>query len=190
MSQLNEKDKQTLLTIARNALVSRFEGVLNSHTIKAQLEKFKSETLSREVGSFVTLNKNGELRRCIGYIEPIGPLYKQTNDLALLAAFNDWRFPAVKKSELSDIKIEISVLTIPKLITDVEEIKVGEHGLIIEKKNTGERGLLLPQVATEYGWDRNIFLEQVCRKAELRVNSWKDPDIKLYTFSAEVFSEE
>jgi len=108
--------------------------------------------------------------------------------MAQAAAFNDPRFPPVREDELKSLDIEISALTPLKQIHDVGEIEVGRHGIYIVK---GLRsGLLLPQVASEYKWDRTTFLEETCRKAGLRDDAWKDPDAQIFIFSAQVFSEE
>lgn len=190
MTHLSEADQKALLKIARDALIRFFDKEQSSLSAKELINNVESDILKEERSSFVTLKKAGELRGCIGHTEPISALCSEVNDLTILAGFNDWRFPAIREEELSEIKIEISVLTAPKLVMDVKEIKIGEHGLIIEKGFMGNKGLLLPQVATEHGWDLNMFLEQVCRKAGIRVNDWNSPDTNLYTFTAQVFSEE
>ena len=105
--------------------------------------------------------------------------------MAISAAFQDPRFEPMSAKELEDLDIEISVLTPMKPVTDINEIEVGKHGLMIVKDYYS--GLLLPQVATEYGWDRETFLEHTCMKAGLPVNAWKDSDTKIYAFSADVF---
>jgi AmmeMemoRadiSam system protein A len=105
--------------------------------------------------------------------------------MAEAAAFDDPRFPPVTKEELKDLSIEISVLTPFKQITDVSEIEVGKHGIYMERGFYS--GLLLPQVATEYGWDRETFLEQTCRKAGLPPDAWKEKNTKIYIFSADIF---
>ena len=106
-------------------------------------------------------------------------------EMAQAAAFQDPRFPPLAKNELIDLDIEISVLTPFRLIQDVKEIQVGQHGLYIEKG--GYSGLLLPQVATEYHWDRRTFLEHTCLKAGLPGDAWQDKKTKIYVFSAEIF---
>jgi AmmeMemoRadiSam system protein A len=112
-------------------------------------------------------------------------LYKSVEEMAAAAAFQDPRFPPVSKSELKDLDIEISVLTPFKQITHVSEIEVGKHGIYMERGFYS--GLLLPQVATEYGWDRDTFLEHTCRKAGLPPDAWKDKDTRIYIFSADIF---
>jgi uncharacterized protein (TIGR00296 family) len=146
------------------------------------------------LGVFVTLNKEGKLRGCIGFPEAVYPLYEGVIKAAQSAAFSDPRFSAVEKDELSLISIEVSVLTKPTLIEVkqtseyVDKIKVGSDGLII--RSSQDSGLLLPQVATEYNWDSKTFLEQTCVKAGLSPDSWQDiEEISVYRFQSQVFSE-
>jgi len=137
-------------------------------------------------GAFVTLEKMGQLRGCIGYILPIYPLYETVMSVAESAALKDPRFPAVAPSELDDISVEVSVLTVPREISDPSIIEVGKHGIIIKKGYY--QGLLLPQVATDYGWDRETFLEHTCLKAGLPRDAWKDTQTEIQIFSAQVFN--
>ena len=127
------------------------------------------------------------MRGCIGYVEGFKPLQDAVQDNALSAAFKDPRFPSLSLKELDDVEIEISVLTPLEKVTDVSEIKVGRDGLIIKKGFY--QGLLLPQVATDWEWDRIQFIEQTCRKAGLSENAWKDADTEIQKFSALVFGE-
>ena len=143
--------------------------------------------LMEKRGAFVTINKKGELRGCIGIFTSDKPLYLTVADMAVSASAQDPRFIPIVASELSQISIEISCLTPLKKIKDVSEIEVGRHGLYIMKGLY--RGVLLPQVATEYGWDRDAFLEHTCLKAGLNTSCWKE-GADIYTFEAEVFSEE
>jgi AmmeMemoRadiSam system protein B/AmmeMemoRadiSam system protein A len=122
-------------------------------------------------GAFVTLTKKGDLRGCIGYIEPVAPLYKAVQQCAVYAASEDPRFAPVTPRELADIAVEISVLTTPRKINDARLVQVGKHGLILSR--AGRRGVLLPQVATENGWEREEFLSQACLKAGLPADDWK-----------------
>jgi len=145
-----------------------------------------SATLKEKRGVFVSLHRDGSLRGCIGCIEGFEPLYVSVAELAVAAATEDPRFPAVAPRELESIEIEISVLSPLELIDDITRIEVGKHGLFIRKQIFS--GLLLPQVATKYGWDRITFLEETCTKAGLGRNEWKK-DADIYIFSAEVFSE-
>jgi AmmeMemoRadiSam system protein A len=136
----------------------------------------------------VTLKKNGRLRGCIGYIEAVRPLLETVEEMAVSAAFRDPRFAPVEKEEVDDLSIEISVLNPVHEAADISEIEIGKHGIIITGR--GRRGLLLPQVAVEYGWDRETFLDQTCVKAGLPEGAWRSGETRIEIFSAEIFSEE
>ena len=136
-------------------------------------------------GAFVTLHENGQLRGCIGSITAYAPLDETVRDMALAAALEDPRFQPVGEDELDRLQLEISVLT-PMFAIAPEDVVVGLHGLMIS--HGGHRGLLLPQVPVEWGWDRETFLSQTCRKAGLPDDQWKK-DAKLEAFTAEVFGE-
>ena len=138
-------------------------------------------------GVFVTLTRQGQLRGCVGYIRPMAPLYRSVMEMTVAASSNDMRFRPVSKEELKEISIEISVLSALKPVKSVSEIQVGTHGLYIVK--SGNAGLLLPQVATQYRWSRDEFLQNTCTKAGLPENAWKDKETKIYIFSAQIFSE-
>jgi len=176
---LTEEEKQLLHHIAKTVIERRLKG--------EQIPKFdvSSKTLKEQRGAFVTLNKQGSLRGCIGYIEGYKPLYEAVAEMAEAAAFRDPRFMPLAQNELKDIEIEISVLTPLEKITDINQIEVGKHGIYIKKGFYA--GLLLPQVATEYRWDRKTFLEQTCRKAGLPSDAWKEEDTVIYIFSADIF---
>ena len=150
------------------------------------LERFNG-ALADPAGAFVTLRLNHELRGCIGYIESSDPLAGVIDEVAEKAAFEDPRFPPLTPDEFRQVHIEISVLSPMKRITSIEEITVGTHGLLL--KHGWHRGLLLPQVATEYGWGREEFLESVARKAGVSRTAWRDENTKLFIFSATVFEE-
>jgi AmmeMemoRadiSam system protein B/AmmeMemoRadiSam system protein A len=176
---LTEQEKKTLHEIAHTV-------IWNKASDKAVPEfQVQSERLKELRGAFVTINKQGNLRGCIGHIRGLKPLYKTVEEMASAAAFDDPRFPPITKSELKDLEIEISVLTPFKQITDTSEIEVGKHGIYMERGFYS--GLLLPQVATEYGWNRETFLEHTCRKAGLPPNAWKEKDTRIYIFSADIF---
>jgi AmmeMemoRadiSam system protein B/AmmeMemoRadiSam system protein A len=176
---LNEDEKKTLHQIAKTVIENKAKG----KTVPDF--KVESPTLKENRGAFVTIHKRGQLRGCIGYIEGQGPLHKTIERMAEAAAFKDPRFTPVKENELPELELEISVLTPLKRITDVNEIQVGKHGIYIVKGMWA--GLLLPQVATEYGWDRQTFLEHTCQKAGLPSNAWKEKDTEIYIFSADIF---
>jgi len=178
--RLNDAEKEKLLTIARSTITAYLNG-----QDPPRLEVTEPRLLEAR-GVFVTLHKKGMLRGCIGFIKPVMPLHKATADCAISAAVKDYRFTTLRKEELKDIDIEISALTPLRKIKDINEILVGEHGLYISRPPYS--GLLLPQVATEYGWDRETFLEQTCRKAGLPENAW-EKGAEIYIFSAQVFGE-
>jgi AmmeMemoRadiSam system protein A len=179
--QLTESDKKELLRIARASIEQAMKGVLISSREKA------TGPLGELRGVFVTLRVTGDLRGCIGYVEPRLPLREAVCEVAQKAAFEDPRFPPLSEDELSRVEIEISVLSPLKKITSVEEIEVGTHGLVVDAGFT--RGLLLPQVATEYGWGREEFLSHTARKAGLPADAWKRQGIELFSFTSDVFSE-
>lgn len=177
---LTADEKKELLSLARKAIENYLKtGELLIYTPT-------NPKFFEQKGAFVTIKENGELRGCIGFIEPIFPLYQSIIQAAVYAATQDPRFPPLQKNELPKVEIEISVLSPLEPVNNVSEIKVGQHGLVI--KQGGRSGLLLPQVATEFGWNRDTFLKEVCRKAGLPDNAWKKPG-SLYKFEAVVFHE-
>jgi len=144
-------------------------------------------SLMQDRGAFVTLKENGELRGCIGYTVAMQPLAETVRDVAAFAALRDPRFQPVTANELSQLTYEVSVLSPLRRVADVNQIKVGEHGLMIVKGST--RGLLLPQVAPEQHWDRNTLLDETAMKAGLPAKAWRDKDADLFMFTAVVFGE-
>jgi AmmeMemoRadiSam system protein A len=178
---LADDEKQALLRIARASIQAELAGK-KPPAVKGQ------GTLDEKRGAFVSLKKRGHLRGCIGFIEAKKPLARTVEEMAVAAAFQDPRFEPVRREELKDLKLEISVLTPLRKVADVGEIEVGTHGLYIRKGSRA--GLLLPQVATEYGWDRDTFLKETCRKAGLAPDAWRDPETEISLFSADVFGEE
>jgi len=143
-----------------------------------------SPALKKKMGLCVPQDQ-GELKGCIGYLRGEMPLDETVTRMAVEAAFHDPRFAPLDADEWEHTEIEISVLTPMKKIRDVNEIQVGVHGLYIE--NGGSSGLLLPQVATENGWDRQTFLEYTCMKAGLPNHAWQSDQTNIYIFSADVF---
>ena len=179
---LTEQEKKDLLALARKSVefaVGKDELYQPSASADA--------TLDQERGAFVTLTISGELRGCIGYTSAIKPLYMTVCDTAKYAALNDPRFPPVSPSELPRLEYEVSVLSPLRRVLDVQQIKVGEHGLLM--KNGDSEGLLLPQVPVEQKWDRQTFLEQTCRKAGMNPGCWKDENTDIFSFTAVVFNE-
>jgi AmmeMemoRadiSam system protein B/AmmeMemoRadiSam system protein A len=175
---LSPDEKTDLLRIARETL-DRY--VRNNEVYRPETENPK---FLGPKGAFVTLKKKGELRGCIGFIEPVLPLHQTIVQATIYAASKDSRFSPVSSSELKEIELEISVLTPPQKIDDPREVKVGKHGLIIAKGN--RRGLLLPQVPVENGWSRLTFLQRTCQKAGLPLDAWK-AGADIYIFEAIVF---
>lgn len=143
------------------------------------------KTLKKKMGAFVCLKTKGELKGCIGYLRAYAPLDETVKRMAVEAAFHDPRFMPLDLDEWRHTDIEISVLTPMKKISDVGEIEVGVHGIYIEGDSGS--GLLLPQVATENGWDRETFLEHTCLKAGLPPKAWQSKGTTIYIFSADVF---
>ena len=141
-------------------------------------------------GAFVTLHLGGRLRGCIGRLDTPDPLETLVAVCAVLAASRDPRFPPVQLQEVDALEIEISILTPPEVVPSAEvlnRIEIGVHGVAITLD--GHRGLLLPQVAPELGWNALRLLEETCRKAGLPSQSWRDPEARIELFTAEIFSE-
>ncbi len=191
--RLTDEHGAFLVRLARRAI----EEYLRSRAIIEPPED-TPEPLWEPMGVFVTLNKLVDgakaLRGCIGFPYPEKPLVRATIEAAIAAATEDPRFPPVRLPEMDSIVVEVSVLTKPELIR-VEDprdypkaIRVGRDGLIVEKGFF--RGLLLPQVPVEWGWDERTFLSQCCLKAGLYPDAWLDPDTRIYRFQAVVFEEE
>jgi len=178
---LNEAQRKRLLEIARQSIASYLK------TNKRPDFQETDPILTSKKGAFVTLKKKGQLRGCIGHIMADSPLYKIVSEMAVHAAVSDMRFSPVTPEELDDIKLEISALSELEKIDSIQDIQVGKHGLLIKKGFTS--GLLLPQVATEYNWNRKQFLEQTCYKAGLPNDAWRT-DAEIFIFSADVFGED
>lgn len=181
---LNREQRTVLLQIARDSIAA----VLDGH--RPDLESYPiDDVLRRAAGAFVTLSeRNGELRGCIGSIQPVAALYRAVSMSAINAAFRDPRFYPVQSHELPELHIEISVMGPVKLVSSFDDIVVGRDGLIVSRGTCA--GLLLPQVATEYGWDRDTFLSHTCLKAGLPRDSWRADGTRIERFSAEVFGEQ
>lgn len=181
MFQLSEEAQRFLLKLARQT-VSDF---LQSGS-RPPVDDPPEEVLPKR-GAFVTLHRNQMLRGCIGYVAPVYPLHQTVMECAIAAATQDPRFPVMELDELPEVHIEISVLSPVTAVKDVNEIQVGTHGLVISDK--GRRGLLLPQVPHEQGWNRERFLQETCRKAGLPPGAWKS-GARIECFTAFVFAEE
>jgi len=184
-SELTAEDGRSLIGLAKNTVKAALEGGKYE-------DKILEERFSEKRGVFVTLNKEGQLRGCIGFPEPVLPLYEACREAATSAAFRDPRFPPVREYEWQSLKFEVSVLTVPERIDAKPEdypslIKVGRDGLIIRSEYSS--GLLLPQVPTEYGWDADEYLKHLCQKAGLPPDAWMQEGTELLSFQAQVFSE-
>jgi len=177
---LTRDQEKSLLRLARLAITLHLqEGT--SPSMETDDVTFKQKR-----GAFVTIKVKDQLRGCIGYPIPHKPLFETIIDIAISAATKDFRFSPLEQKELHETKIEISVLNQPQLIKDISEIEVGKHGIIITKGLS--RGLLLPQVPVEWGWDRETFLSHGCMKAGIEEEAWKK-DTQIEIFTAQVFSE-
>ena len=178
---LTAQEQQELLKVARETITSL--------TGKGSLPRHDpgEEGLSFQRGAFVTLHKQGQLRGCIGNFFSEDPLVRTVEEMAICAASQDPRFPPVGPQEVDELDVEISVLSPLREIEDVTEIQVGVHGIYMV--NPLGRGVLLPQVATEQGWDRDTFLEHTCLKAGLGPGCWQDPNTKVMVFTAQIFGE-
>ncbi len=177
-----------LLRLARESISEEF-----THE-KTEIDAEVKKKYSDKKGAFVTLTKDGDLRGCIGLIEPVMPLWQAIYEMAKSAAFSDPRFPALTYEELGEIQIEISVLTIPSLLTAkkpedyLSQIKIGLDGLIIQRDRY--KGLLLPQVFPEWKADAHGALEMTCEKAGLEHDAWKQiGKTKVYKFQCEIIHE-
>jgi len=179
---LSAEARADLLSLARGTLVAHFRG-----GPPPRLSSDRAETFGEPRGLFVSLHKGDALRGCIGTLAPTGDLTRVVSEFALRAAFEDPRFEPLSEEELPECRIEISVLTAPQPVASAGDVEVGRDGLIVELG--GRRGLLLPQVATEWRFDAHRFVEEVCRKAGLPPGAWRRPEARLWAFQAEVFSE-
>jgi AmmeMemoRadiSam system protein A len=180
---LAESDRDALLRIARDALEAAVTG-----RAPQPVNGEETPALLRPAACFVTLHmRDGSLRGCIGTLEGHQALSKEVREMTAAAALRDPRFPPVGSAELPHLRIGLSVLSPAHPIRDPREVEVGRHGLVIERGPA--RGVLLPQVPVEQGWDRETFLAHTCRKAGLPVDAWEDPDTTISVFSADVFEE-
>ncbi len=176
--ELSVEERRLLLQVAHRAIEGAFRG-------KPVETAAPTPRLAARRGAFTTLHLNGRLRGCVGYILPACSLYRTVAETAVAAAFNDARFLPVTEAEAARLKVEISVLSHLRPITP-DEIEIGRHGLVVTLGL--QRGLLLPQVPVEYGWDRITFLEQTCTKAGLAPHAWKHGAV-VEAFTAEIFGE-
>jgi len=180
---LSKQQQKRLLEIARQTV--------ETYVKTGKAPEFINEypALEEHLGVFVTLRKDGELRGCIGLFGSDMPLYKVVAEMAISAAAKDSRFYPVTQDELEDLEYEISVLSPLKKVSSWKDIEIGKHGVEIVKGLN--RGVFLPQVATENNWDLDTFMSVLCtQKAGLPSDCWKDPETEIYVFTAQVFGEE
>lgn len=177
---MTAKDKSELLTLARATIIATVKG----QTLPVLAKPAKA--LESQSGCFVTIKQQGQLRGCIGSFVSDQPLWQTVREMAVSAATRDPRFYPMKPADLEGFELEISVLSPLRQLQSVEEIQVGIHGIYLIKGTA--HGVLLPQVASEYGWDRETFLRQTCRKAGLPDEAWQK-EAEIYLFSAEVFGD-
>ena len=178
---LTTEEKDELISIARAAVEARLS---NRKPVKAS----RGGVLSRCQGVFATIRRKGELAGCIGYIQSDRPLGEVVPEVAVKAAFEDPRFAPLQPGDVDQISIELSLLSHLQRISTSAELQLGKHGLVIECGL--HRGLLLPQVATEHGWDSETFIDSAFRKAGLSPASRDDPDSVMYVFTAEVVTSD
>jgi AmmeMemoRadiSam system protein A len=177
---LTEEQEKSLLRLARLAITLH----LQEETTPAM--ETNEAAFKQKRGAFVTLKVKDMLRGCIGYVIPHKSLFETIVDVAISSATKDIRFSPIRQDELHNTQIEISVLSQPKPIKDISEVEVGKHGIIVTRGLN--RGLLLPQVPVEWGWDREEYLRHGCLKAGIEEDAWKK-DAQIEIFSAQVFSE-
>jgi AmmeMemoRadiSam system protein A len=177
-AEYSADERKLLLRFAHQSIRERLQGLeFEPPAPSAHLAEMR--------GGFTTLHIHGKLRGCIGYVVAMSPLYQTVIETASAAAFEDPRFMPLREPEAPLLQIEISVLS-PLARIAPEEVEVGRHGLMIS--HHGHRGLLLPQVPMEWGWDRERFLSETCRKAGLSADAWRH-GAEIEAFTAEVFSE-
>ena len=178
---MTESERSVLLKTARESIQSTLEN-------RDPRYGEPPRELMRPFALFVTLHTKGRLRGCIGTLEASKPLFEAVKEYAIASAFRDPRFPPLGAKELSDLSVEISVLSPLEKVQSVDEIQIGSHGLYV--KQGMRSGVLLPQVAVEQRWDREQLMQNTCRKAGLPPDAWNRDDVVFYLFTAEVFGEE
>lgn len=185
---VSNSDKKILFELARLSILNHFAEKKN---FLPELSKPPSPLLEAQLGAFVTLRINAQLRGCIGNLFSHDPLYKTVSKMAQAAAFSDRRFPPLQKSEYDTLDLEISIMGPITPCKDISKIELGRHGLIL--RGQARQGLLLPQVPLEFNWTLPEFLQHLCIKAGLPPKSWEQawikPGIELYWFEAVVLEE-
>lgn len=176
------QEQEILLAIARQAIVDQVR------TGDYEVEPREEKSLNARRGCFVSIKQNRKLRGCIGNFQSEQPLFSEVAEMAVSSATRDPRFYPMSEADLDNFRLEISVLSPLEKIDDIADIEVGKHGIYLEK--SFHRGVLLPQVATEHGWNRETFLMQTCIKAGLPTNAWQTEDAEIYIFTAQIFAEQ
>jgi len=176
---ISDADRKLLLRIARDGILAHVSGSPPPPTEA-------SEGLRRHAGAFVTLHAGEQLRGCIGHVQSDQPLWQVVRECAVAASARDPRFSPVTPVEVPQLQIELSILGALEPVAALDEVEIGRHGLVVGRG--WQRGLLLPQVATEWRWDRRTFMEQTCHKAGLSRDAWQH-GATAWKFEAEVFSE-
>jgi AmmeMemoRadiSam system protein A len=187
---LTSEEQKCLLNQARESIAARLEGRAPQYTYLPEVQERINDgtsALLTPCGAFVTLHKGKALRGCIGRMIALRPLQETVRDMALAAAFDDPRFPPLRRGELEECTIEISALSPMERCYDPRSVVVGQHGLYLVHK--GHAGVLLPQVPVEEGWNLDEYLDYICYKAGLPKGAYNEPGAELYTFTALVFSE-
>ncbi len=177
---VNIEQKEIILNIARKSITAHLKG------LPLSVIENEHPFFDEPWGAFVTIYMDKQLRGCIGRLETKKPLFQTIQEISISAATEDPRFFPMREEDLSDFQIKISLLTPSKIISEIEEIIVGIHGVLID--HAGRRGVLLPQVPVEQGWDLETFLQNVCVKAGLPIDTWKKGP-KLYTFTSIEFGD-
>ena len=178
MNEFSREERVLLLRLAHQAVEAAAYG-------RPFLPEIPESPLTKPRGVFTTLYRRRELRGCVGYVFPVTPLYRGVVETAQAAALEDSRFRPIRPDELPELQVSLSILSALSPI-EAERIEVGRHGLLVSMG--GHRGLLLPQVPLEHGWDRSNFLQQTCQKAGLPPDAWAK-GARLQAFTAEVFGD-
>jgi hypothetical protein len=181
VTPLAAAERAALLGIARGSVLAHL-GLAPAPALPA------GGRLAEERGAFVTLHVAGELRGCIGSFRPQGSLAQTVARMAIAAASEDPRFPALRPGEVPELQVSVSALEPPHRLPDPRTVEVGRQGLVVKKG--WHRGALLPKVATEQGWDAEQFLRHTCLKAGLPPSAWRDEDCEVEAFEADEFGEE
>jgi AmmeMemoRadiSam system protein B/AmmeMemoRadiSam system protein A len=182
LPQLTEEDKEQILNAAKVGVKNAVYGNDEEIALTAEFEK-----LNKSYATFVTITKNGNLRGCMGHIYSDLPLLEEIRETSKLASQRDYRFGPIETDEMKDLGYEVTILSRMIRILDINQIEIGRDGLYIKLGNSS--GLLLPQVASERNWDRETFLYNLCQKAGLNNNDYKNPDAQIYSFRAIVIND-